>query len=73
MSGLGWRDPTKCRLKVRGATIHRLCCNRARRATPWLWADDKTDAEVLTLAVNTYGYRECRVCRPLAAEARRDT
>ena len=44
-----------------GRMVHTMECRHARR--PWMWADDKTLAEVLS-SVYAMGMRECRQCRP---------
>jgi hypothetical protein len=42
-----------------GLIIHERSCRYAR--VPWLWADDKTAAEVEQVAVE-FGYRYCGSC-----------
>lgn len=50
---------------LRGTMIHRADCPKMGPfPKPWLWANDKTDAQIHT-EVMIHHYHVCRVCKPL--------
>jgi hypothetical protein len=56
----------------KGRMVHRRDCPQIIRynmfqthAVPWLWADDKTEAEVATWIVRL-NYSTCKHCNPIA-------
>lgn len=52
-----------------GRMVHRAECSYAMRAhaAPWLWAVTATAAAVMD-AIDQFGYRRCKVCKPLDGE-----
>lgn len=48
----------------RGRIIHTRDCRHAAAGQPWLWADDKTRAQVAAVVI-ALDYSPCRACKPL--------
>lgn len=47
-----------------GQMIHRHECRYAQNGFAWLWADDKTEAEIAATIIH-FGYDTCRHCNPI--------
>lgn len=50
-------------LRRKKDTIHAADCRYAKDALTWIWAADKTRAQIKASEVN--GLRFCKVCKPL--------
>jgi hypothetical protein len=55
---------TRLRRSKSGDTIHAKDCRRAGNTIPWLWAEGRERAQILS-ACEANGLRRCRVCDPL--------
>lgn len=51
-----------------GTVIHLRTCRYAVNFAPWLWAEERSNAEIRMRAV-PLGVRPCKVCRPLDGES----
>jgi hypothetical protein len=48
-----------------GMTIHRADCRYAKPEGRWLWAAEQTDPNTVKRAIREFGYRTCKICRPI--------